>query len=288
MEKNQEQTSTTTASFQIPKAYLRYVKLLEFFSFKLAAKEIRARFFTPIPFKTPNREKPFQAAAQKVKLDVDGRQITLHIQGDGDKIALFIHGWSGRGSQAFAMAPSFTEKGYKFVAITAQAHGDNPGKRTHMLQFRDAVLKAGEYLDGEIDLLLAHSLGGAAAFNAVDAGMKVKKLVILGAPSSIRDVITDFCTRLNLSERYDVYLQNWLRDNYHRDFESFAPRIISKKMTIPGLIIHDVQDIDVHYEQAEALHANWKGSELMLTEGLGHRRILSDETVIQKILEFAD
>lgn len=286
MEKNKEVTSATTPSFQIPKAYLRYVSFLEFISFGLAAKEIRKRFFTPIPFSTPDRERPFLESAQELILPVGDRQITLHQLGTGSKTALFIHGWSGRGSQAYALASQLVERDYRFVAITAQAHGNNPGKRTHMLQFADAIKAAVDEV-GEIDVLIAHSIGGAAAFNAVASGVKTRKLVILGAPSSITDVIDDFCTRLQLDDRYRRYLENYLKENYHPDIEALSPRRRAEELGhISGLIVHDRNDIDVHFEQAEALHKKWSNSSLMLTDGLGHRRILSDSHVIEEVLTF--
>ncbi len=287
MDKNQETTSSTTPSFQIPKWYLRYVSFLEFISFKLAATEIRKRFFTPIPFSLPKRERPFIDEAEKKTLEVKGRQITLRIVGEGTKVAVFIHGWSGRGSQVYAMAPELVNAGYKVVTITAQAHGNNPGKRTHMLQFTDAILATAEYV-GKVDVLLAHSLGGAAAFNALNQGLQVEKLIILGAPSSIIDVVKDFCEKLKLSEKYEHYLIQYLRDNYQEDIEALAPRELAKRMSVPGMIVHDKDDIDVGYAQAERLHANWKGSELILTERLGHRRILSDTDVVNAIIRFVN
>ncbi len=287
MEQNKDVTSANTPSFQIPKWYLRYVSTLQFFNFNWAATEVRKRFFTPIPFSLPDRERPFVEEAERENLQVDGKQITLRTLGNGDKTAVFIHGWSGRGSQAYALAPALVKAGYKVVTITAQAHGNNPGKRTHMLQFTDAIMATAEHI-GTVDVLIAHSIGGAAAFNALDQGLNVKKLVILGAPSSIADVISDFCDRLHLDHRYNQYLEQYLNDNYSPDIEAMAPRHLAKKMTVQGLIVHDKQDIDVHYEQAEALHENWKGSKLILTEGLGHRRILSDDKVIASILDFVD
>lgn len=285
MQNNQAETATNTPSFQIPKAYLRYVRFLEAISFKLSSKEIRKRFFTPIPFPTPKRELPFVQSAKVEVLPVGERQITLHTVGTGEKRVLFIHGWSGRGSQAYAIAPALVEAGYSVTTITAQAHGDNPGKRTHMLEFKDAILKAVDHI-GPIHTLMAHSIGGAAAFNAVAGGLKPTKLIILGAPSSITDVIIDFCNRLKLDERYVDYLKTYLKNNYSEDIEAIAPRVIAHKIDVPGLIVHDKQDIDVHYEQAEALHENWQGSKLILTDGLGHRRILSDEGVIGELIKF--
>ncbi|GGH72327.1 alpha/beta hydrolase [Phaeocystidibacter marisrubri] len=286
MNNNADISSNATPSFQIPKAYLRYVSILEFFSFKLAAAEITNRFFTPIPFKTPKREIPFIEQSKVEVIPVGKRQATLHTYGSGSKTAVFIHGWSGRGSQAYALAPVLVEAGYKVVAVTAPAHGDNPGKRTHMLQFADALKATGEHI-GQIDALLAHSIGGAAAFNAVATGLDVKDLVILGAPSSILDVIDDFCTRLQLDDRYKKYIEHHLETHFYEDVEALSPRRRAAEISgIRGLIVHDKQDIDVGYEQAEALHQTWSGSKLLLTEGLGHRRILSDETVLNTVVEF--
>ena len=38
---------------------------------------------------------------------------------------------------------------------------------------------------------------------------------------------------------------------------------------------------------AQALHRAWAGSELMATEGLGHRRLLADPAVVEKAVKFA-
>lgn len=286
MNNNTDVSSNTTPSFQIPKAYLRYVSFLEFFSFKMAAKEVTNRFFTPIPFKTPKRELPFIQSSKIEVIPVGNRQATLHTFGEGSKTAVFIHGWSGRGSQAYALAPALVDAGYKVVTVTAPAHGDNPGKRTHMLQFADALKATGEHI-GQVDALLAHSIGGAAAFNAVATGLNVKDLVILGAPSSILDVIDDFCTKLQLDNRYQQYIERHLETNFYKDVEALSPRRRAAEISgVRGLIVHDKQDIDVGFEQAEELHKTWTGSELLLTEGLGHRRILSDDAVLNTVVQF--
>lgn len=279
-------SSATTPSFKVPTAYLRYVRFLQTIYFPWAASEIQKRFFTPIPFKTPQREEDFLKQAKEEVFPLGDKQITTHTLGHGDKTVVFIHGWSGRGSQGYALAPALVEAGYRFIAITAPAHGNNPGKRTHMLQFVDALEEVNRRF-GPIDTILAHSIGGAAAINAVSRGLEVNNLVILGAPSSIPDVIDDFCTRLQLDDRYRRHLENFLVEKYNVDINAFSPREQTRGLKgVRGLIIHDKLDVDVHFEQAEALHSEWPHSELLLTNGLGHRRILSDEDVIQHIVSF--
>jgi hypothetical protein len=52
------------------------------------------------------------------------------------------------------------------------------------------------------------------------------------------------------------------------------------------MIIHDQDDREIPYTQALDLFQQWNGSQLLLTEGLGHRRILRDEETLANILQF--
>lgn len=58
------------------------------------------------------------------------------------------------------------------------------------------------------------------------------------------------------------------------------------RLTIPGLIIHDHTDIVVPHENAVELAAQWRGSTLIETWGLGHRMGLKDAGVIKEIITF--
>ena len=51
-------------------------------------------------------------------------------------------------------------------------------------------------------------------------------------------------------------------------------------------IYHDVADKEVAYSQAVELAKHWQNGELRTTNGLGHRRILRDETFIREIIDF--
>jgi len=53
-----------------------------------------------------------------------------------------------------------------------------------------------------------------------------------------------------------------------------------------ALIIHDEQDDEVPYNDAVRNARAWEGSTLMTTQGLGHRRILRDDAVINAVVEF--
>jgi pimeloyl-ACP methyl ester carboxylesterase len=57
---------------------------------------------------------------------------------------------------------------------------------------------------------------------------------------------------------------------------------------IPGLIIHDLQDAVIPYNEAAALANAWPEARMLTTSGQGHRDILSSPDVIRTIVDFVD
>ena len=245
-------------------------------------------FFRPIPFPRPKREDEFYSKTEKIRFSVgENLEAIAHIQGNKNhpKIVL-IHGWSGRATQFYAMVPPLVEIGFCCISLTAPAHGELKGKYTHMLQFADSLLEA-ERKWGPFDIAIGHSIGGLACMNAIRQGLTLKGLVVLGSPSKIESVVEDFVSNLTFSEEEVKLLLEDLRDRFTNDFHNFNAFKIAKNLDIPGLIVHDENDLDVAIGEAKLTHENWKHSEFLETEGLGHRRILSDQKVINKVLNFA-
>ncbi|MDH3404602.1 MAG: hypothetical protein OEP45_13350, partial [Acidobacteriota bacterium] len=55
----------------------------------------------------------------------------------------------------------------------------------------------------------------------------------------------------------------------------------------PLLAIHDRGDREVPLAEVRRVVAAWPHAELVLTEELGHRRILRDPAVVARVVEFA-
>jgi pimeloyl-ACP methyl ester carboxylesterase len=68
--------------------------------------------------------------------------------------------------------------------------------------------------------------------------------------------------------------------------ESFSAYVAAKKVSIPVLVIHDNHDEDIPVSEAYHLAENLVDKEILITNNLGHRKILGDTTVINKIVEF--
>ena len=60
----------------------------------------------------------------------------------------------------------------------------------------------------------------------------------------------------------------------------------ASEISIPVLVIHDENDDEVPVSCAHHIHQHLKNGELMITKNLGHRKILGDDQVIQKTIQF--
>ena len=59
-------------------------------------------------------------------------------------------------------------------------------------------------------------------------------------------------------------------------------------MTAPALIVHSIDDEQCPMGNAERMAQLWRGSELLLVDGLGHRFVAQDAAVLQRVVEFCE
>ena len=81
-------------------------------------------------------------------------------------------------------------------------------------------------------------------------------------------------------------LQLHFEKKYGEKMDSLSAYISAKEIEIPVLIIHDNDDEEVPIKCAIHIHKHLKNGQLMITKGLGHRRILGDQNVVEKVVHF--
>ena len=276
-----------TQSLQIPKPILITAKFLEAISPKLAMLFAAKLFVRPIKHKIPKRELHMVQKSTQTKLFVPqiNKNIIVYHYGDYEKKILLVHGWSGRGTQMVKIADKILELGYATISFDAPAHGKSEGKTTLMPEFIASILEI-EKQFGPFEFAIGHSLGGMSILNAIKQNLNVKKAVIIGSGDIIQDIIDDFIQKLQLKSKIGLLLKNYFEEKFNEPMENYAASFSAKSVTIPVLIIHDSNDDDVAIKAAHNIHKHLKNSTLMITEGLGHRKILGDTKVIESIKEF--
>ncbi|WP_051038907.1 hypothetical protein [Chamaesiphon minutus] len=59
-----------------------------------------------------------------------------------------------------------------------------------------------------------------------------------------------------------------------------------RNLSIPAILFHDRRDREVAFEESLHVSQIWATARLIETSGLGHRRILRDESVIAQTVDF--
>jgi len=272
---------------EIPKPILFTVKILEKTFPSLALRFAARLFTTPIKHKIPKRELEMDTKSNQFLMVVPAinTEIVVYQYGNSPKKILLVHGWSGRGTQLVKIADELLKLGYATISFDAPAHGKSKGKTTLMPEFIASILELEKQL-GPFEFAIGHSLGGMSILNAITQGFKTKKSVTIGSGDIIQDIIDDFVRQLKLHPKYGIQLRDYFETKFHQEMDSYSASRAAKSVTIPVLVIHDAQDADVNVKAAHHIHENLQHSELMITEGFGHRKILGNEAVIQKILTF--
>lgn len=274
-------------SIEIPKYIKRTAKVISFFSNDLAVKFAIKLFITPIKFATPNRELKMEKNSKIFPLELSKakKDFVVYENGNGNKKALIIHGWNGRGTQLASLAKELIDLDYTVISFDAPGHGKSNKNTAVMTEFMEAAFVLERYYK-QFDLVIGHSLGAMTTINILSRDFKAKKAVIIGCGDEITNIIKDFLKSIGLKEKIAPKLKTEFEKIYKLSINDYTVHEQVKKVDIPLFIIHDKNDLDVPYTASETIHENAKNSKLLLTEKLGHRKILGDANVISQIKDF--
>jgi len=272
---------------KIPKTILLTAKLLQYTSPKLATLFAAKLFATPIRHKLPKRELHMleHSTQKKVHINHIAKNITVYEYGNGTRYVLLVHGWSGRGTQLVKIADLLVKKGFKVISFDAPAHGSSEGKTTIMTDFIACINQLYSSYHG-FEYIVGHSLGSMATLNAIKQGLVVKKVVIIGSGDIIRDITNEFIRKLKMKSVFSEKLTRYFEDKYQIKMNDYSASVVAQHIDIPVLIIHDTEDVDVPVGAAYNIASKLKHKELFITNGLGHRKILGDTKVLEKIEHF--
>lgn len=274
-------------SLQIPKSIVLTAKFLQFISPNLAALFAARLFTTPLKHKIPKRELEMDRKSSQKRVDIKsiGKQVVVYQYGDSDKKILLVHGWSGRGTQLVKFADELIKQGYATISFDAPAHGKSSGKRTLMPEFIATILQM-EKEFGPFYAAVGHSLGGMSLLNSVQQGLQIQRLVAIGSGDVVKDIMDEFIEKLQLRGEVSDIMRNHFEKTSSQTMHSYSSYIAAKEIDIPVLIIHDNDDQEVSVKCAHHIFEQLKNGELMVTDGLGHRKILGHHSVVAKTLQF--
>jgi pimeloyl-ACP methyl ester carboxylesterase len=238
-------------------------------------------FLTPERRARPESENALLARARAFRV----HGLAAWRWGSGPPV-LLVHGWEGRGAQLGAFVAPLVEHGFSVVAFDAPAHGASPGLRANVHDFADAVAAVSDRV-GSPHAIIAHSFGAIGTLLAVRGGVTPERLVLV-APSSPLERLTAFQNVLDVPDDVLHGMRRRVERRVGASFEDVEGPNLVKSLTIPGLVVHDAQDREAPWRISDEVVRAWPGSSLLTTQGLGHRRILKDAAVVERVASFVE
>ncbi len=216
--------------------------------------------------------KTFLQQCQSKTFTLKNKQYTYYQCGDGPT-AVLIHGLNSNLGSMVPIAEDLLTLGYKVILFDAPAHGEATGLSTTFAHVRAFLLELGKQL-GELEAIVAHSLGGAWALSSWSDQFRAKTLVLMSTPSNHRFMFDKFITKYNIDEAIvEGFLQQIERrfgDNY---WAEYSPSNTVKTVDVPGLIIHSRNDEFVPVVHAQQIHSNWHRANIEILDDNEHLNI---------------
>lgn len=261
------------------------IRLLALVSPEWAGRWVYRLWFQPLRFSEPPQEKEWRSTAKPLVVVLRGQPLAVDTWGAGPTV-LMVHGWNGRGAQLGAFAPTLVSAGYRVVTFDTPAHGRSAGHSTNLPEISEAI-QAVARACGSVHAVIGHSFGVVCAVYALRQGLKINRFVAISPPDNIRGLTRKFFTALDIEPRVQAIFNRKFEAQFGPDlWERFSPEVLVRQLDVPGLIIHDQDDHDVPYKEGAAVAQAWPGAQLVRTTGLGHRRILRDPEVIERVSAF--
>jgi pimeloyl-ACP methyl ester carboxylesterase len=230
------------------------------------------------------KHKDFFDTAEKRTFQHGENVIQTYRWGCGKKTILLLHGWQSHSYRWKIYVDALREE-YTVYALDAPGHGLSSGNVLNVPLYGDVIEKFINEIGG-IDTVITHSLGGFAAFYAFHHNPKLtaKKIIALASPGEAQEFFDFFTRSLTLSQKSVSLVRDYFTQLFQQPPSYFSSVAFASTLTIPGLIIHDVDDQETPFHHAERIHKSWKNSTLIKTQGLGHN--LKSTDVLKAVVKF--
>ena len=262
------------------------LNLLSIVTPQIAIKKALSLFSTPRKGKVSDKQNGFLSTSEEKTIQFKGLAIqTYHWNSINPKATVLLaHGWESNSFRWKKLSKQLLSDNFNVIAIDAPAHGKSGDKTFTAIQYAAFLNEVcNTYKPNHI---IGHSVGGMASiFYLHDyKNSNIQKLVTLGAPSEFKDIFLNYTTMMGYNKTISKGLDDYIFNTFGKYPYEFSSAKFSQTLTAQGLIIHDVNDKIIPFNDAKLIHTNYKDSTLLSTEGFGHG--LKDQSVNDAIIKF--
>ena len=252
----------------------------------LAKQIIKRLFFTPSTYKISPREKDYLDTGRRFKISIHGQKVNCWKWGSGPSI-LLVHGWNGRGIQLHHFIEPLIQRGYSPLTYDAPGHGESQGRTSSYFEFTDTIRALLSSPNGhQIRGAIAHSMGGAAVVNSMEKENHPLNAVFIAPALRLKEVLYGFFDYVGVPRTlYEILIKEY-EDQFGYNMQRDNPANLLREINSKILIVHDRNDPTIPYADSKEISERFPNIELHSTERLGHKKILADNSVVNRIIDF--
>lgn len=252
------------------KVYGFYFNILSLFSKNKTAEKAFNLFSTVRKGKVSPNQKEFLDAAKYELLKIENHDIQVYRWAGAGDTVLLIHGWESNTYRWRNLIEKLREADFNIIAFDAPGHGYSSGKRLHVPLY--AKILQNILQRHRSKHLIGHSVGGMTIiYNEYsNPNSNVEKIITVGAPSEFYEIMNHYQHLLRFNDRVMRALDTYVFDRFGFRIREFSTSEFIRTNTNKGLLFHDRLDRITPYHASQKVHAHWKGSRLISTEGFGH------------------
>lgn len=210
---------------------------------------------------------------------------------DSSQTVLLVHGWQSHALFMHKFVEPLQQQGFRVITVDLPGHGQSSGRLFHLPLAVEAMHAVQEKL-GSANMIISHSLGGAVVATTSAGtlphypGMPVSKLVLISSPDSMAKIFDNFANMVGLN----TFASDALKNNITRlsglvaaDFDVSTQL---QQVQADILLMHAPDDKEIPFSEAEKIAQANQAALLEPVEGLGHRRIIASDDVINRAVQF--
>lgn len=254
------------------------------------AVRVGARLFWHLGPPAPVRpaDRAVHERAERGTVAVGHERVATYRWGDrGGPAVLLAHGWKSRASRFAPLVAALEEVGLDVVSFDGVAHGDSTGRRMSAIDHM-AAIRAVHDAEGPFTAVVGHSLGGLAAGLALHDGFPADRFVSVATMTGVDALAWSFLQLTGMPPSLHDRFCDHVERTFPGDVRDIRTRVDLVTHPVPPhvstLFVQDDDDRMSLPGGARRLHASVPGSELMVTRGLGHNRILDDPAVLDAVV----
>ena len=272
---------------------LNYIRIkfrvLSLISVRKTAVEAFELFSTPLE-KSKKQTPSIFKCAEPLHDILNGKKIKGYRWNKDKPVKILIlHGFESAAHKLNKYVVPLVDKGYEVIAFDAPAHGSSEGKTVNALEYKEMIKKIMKNY-GPINGFIAHSFGGLAvslALEETEHDSNTKLVLIAPATETTTAVANAFKLFAIKNKKVRAAFDEIIFEKGGKPTEWYSVNRAMKNIKASVLWIHDEDDDTTPLSDAlKTKEQNLPNVRFIITKGLGHSKIYSDENVKNEVFNF--